>query len=161
MYTHKIIRFNYTTYDMRRDQDIVNPKTCHSNVMTLASEEMESEEHPFLYCHVLGIFHVNVVYNGPGRTDYTPRRLDFLWVRWYDLLEPSAYRGKISPYQLDHLTFPPVTDEGAFGFLNPADVLRSCHIIPAFALGRKFEGGEGLSCIAKDSKDWKSYYVSR
>ena len=72
---HKVIQFNYTTYDMRQDQDILNPGTLHCNVMVLApSEAMDpsSDVHPFLYARILAIFHVNVVYSGPGRTDYLP-----------------------------------------------------------------------------------------
>jgi hypothetical protein len=97
MYWHKIIRFNYTTYDMQREQDVLNPGTSHCNFMALAplnSGEI-SNEHPFMYGRALGIFHVNVIYNGPGMIDYQPRRFDFLWVRWYDLEPPPpSIRGQ-------------------------------------------------------------------
>ncbi|KAG1856158.1 hypothetical protein F4604DRAFT_1932022 [Suillus subluteus] len=33
MYRHNIARFNYTTYDVCRGQDVVNPRTSHCNVM--------------------------------------------------------------------------------------------------------------------------------
>lgn len=170
MYAHKVIKFNYTTYDMRRDQDVLNPGTSHCNIMTLArrgagNEASESDEHPFLYARVLGIFHVNVVYNGPGMIDYNPQRFDFLWVRWYDLEELAVTgkgtKPKGSPFHLDRLAFPSLNAEGAIGFLDPANVLRSCHIIPAFSKGKRYLDGQGLSKHARDSGDWKNYYVSR
>ncbi|OJA16859.1 hypothetical protein AZE42_09971 [Rhizopogon vesiculosus] len=35
IYHHNLIRFNYTTYDIRRAQDVINPKTPHCNIMLL------------------------------------------------------------------------------------------------------------------------------
>ena len=70
MYHHHIVRFNYTTYDVQRDQDIVNPKTPHCYIMLLVNldseraESMSKDEHPFLYAQVLGAYHVNVIYTG-------------------------------------------------------------------------------------------------
>jgi len=37
LYQHKIIRVNYTTYDMRRGTDIVKPEGPRSNIMLLAN----------------------------------------------------------------------------------------------------------------------------
>ena len=36
--------------------------------------------HPFKYARVLGVYHVNAVYIGPGSTDYQPCQIEFLWV---------------------------------------------------------------------------------
>jgi hypothetical protein len=36
MYNHRIVRFNYTTYDVRRSQDVINPRTSHCDIMLLA-----------------------------------------------------------------------------------------------------------------------------
>ena len=66
-----------------------------------------------------------------------------------------------TPYELDRLVFPSVSRQGAFGFLDPSDILRGCHIIPAFAKGKTFPDGRGMSKWARDSDDWKGYYVSR
>ena len=97
IYKHSLARFNYTTYDVRRSQDVVNPKTPHCDIMVLAHREdnhnnkSDSEpRHPFWYARVLGIFHANVVYTGPGMTDYMPRRLHFLWVQWFECMEDKA-----------------------------------------------------------------------
>ena len=87
MYRHNIMRINYTTYNVRHSQDNINPRTDHRDIMLLASTDNDSEDHQFIYARVLGIFHVNVIYTGPGMIDYHAHRMEFLWVRWYDNLD--------------------------------------------------------------------------
>lgn len=55
IYSVKVLRINYTTYDIRRDQDSLNPRT-HCDVM-LHSAETDPGAHPFWYARVLGVFH--------------------------------------------------------------------------------------------------------
>lgn len=98
---------------------------------------------------------MNVIYTGPGMLDYTPRRIDFLWVRWYDHQEGQ------NPARLDQLSFPPVASEGTFGFVDPADVVRSCHVIPRFSKGRRHPSGTGFSRLARDNRDWMAYNIGR
>lgn len=156
MFRHNILRVNYTTYDIHRKQDTINPMTPHRDVMVIADEE-DSERHPFMYARVLGIYHVNVIYIGPGMVDYRPRRLEFLWVRWFEL----EAEGDWSQSKLDIVAFPPMADGSSFGFLDPEDVVRGCHIIPRFSKGRRYVDARGLSRCARDSDDWKSYYINR
>src|SRR5262245_15169744 len=68
MYRHHLARFNYTTYDVRRAQDVVNPGTSHRDIMLLAnSGAIDSDlDHPFLYARILSIYHVNIIYMGDG-----------------------------------------------------------------------------------------------
>jgi hypothetical protein len=128
-------------------------------------ETASSTHHHWLYARVLGIYHVNVIYVGPGMVDYNFRRFEFLWVRWYQVHPPE--NNKL--YRLDQLSFLPVTSPGAFGFVDPADVVRSCHIIPRFASGKRFPVGHdhhahhdvGLSICGHDSHDWNCYYIGR
>jgi hypothetical protein len=158
MYLHNILRVNYTTYDVRRKQDTINPNTSHRDIMVLADNDDDSD-HPFLYARVIGIFHVNVVYTGGTMVDYHPRKVNVLWVRWfeYDTNVPGSW----SRSRLDHLSFPPMSHEESFGFLDPADVVRGCHIIPAFAAKKRYADERGLSHCAKDTGDWRRYYVNR
>jgi hypothetical protein len=156
LYCHNIMRINYTTYDVRRKQETINPRTPHRDIMVLS----DCEDHPFLYARVIGIFHVNVVYTGLEMVDYRPRRIEFLWVRWFEL-DPGAAAGSWATSTMDRLRFPPMADENSFGFLDPADVMRCAHIIPAFSYGKRYTDGKGLSSCAMDSADWRSYYVSR
>jgi hypothetical protein len=159
MYLHNILRVNYTTYDIRRKRDTINPNTSHCDVMVLAENEDDSN-HPFLYGRVIGILHVNAVYTGGPTFDYRPRKVEVLWVRWFehDLNAPAS---SWSNSRLDRLCFPPMACEDSFGFVDPANVIRGCHVIPAFSTGKRYSGGRGLSCCARDNGDWRSYYLNR
>jgi len=96
VYQHKQSRFHFTTYDIWRGTDTINPSTSRCNVMLLADNaditDSSSTEHRFLYARVLGVYHTNVVYTGPGMHDYQARRLDFLWVRWYEVVDSASSR---------------------------------------------------------------------
>lgn len=161
MYSHHLARFNYTTYDVRRAQDVINPSTCHCDIMLLANtSDIDSRaSHPFLYARVLGIYHVNVIYTGGATTNYNAQKVYFLWVRWFE------YEGTRSlgwdNYELDSVRFPPMADEHAFGFVDPNDVLRGCHVIPTFSGGRVHLDGVGLSHCARDGLDWAHYRINR
>jgi hypothetical protein len=162
MYQHKLLRFNFTTYDMRRETDIINPGTSRRDIMLLADHADGSDPpnlHHFLYARILGAFHANVIYPGPGPPDYKARRFDFLWVRWFEVVDPGSSGWKHST--LDSLRFPPLHRSDSFGFVDPDDVLRGCHILPAFAKGKRIETKVDVSRCAKDSKDYLLYYVNR
>ena len=82
IYHHKLIRFHFTTYDVQHGSDIINPGTSHCNIMLLADDAEGSpiSSNHFLYAQVLGGYHANVIYTGPGMCDFEARRFDFLWV---------------------------------------------------------------------------------
>lgn len=161
LYQHRIFRINYTTYDVRRGQDVINPSTSHRNIMVLADHGGSSDTsiHRFIYGRVLGIYHANVFYTGTSMHDFQPRRVEFLWVRWY--AHSSNSPNSWNSYKLNHLTFPPMADDGSFGFLDPSDVLRGCHILPRFHAGKRYRDGIGLSRITKDANDYHSYFQNR
>lgn len=147
---------NYTSYDMRREQDSINPSS-HNNIMLLAPP---GSSHPYLYACVLGIFHVNAYLAGLG--DKEPQLLPVLWARWYnlDLTSPWGFES----YELPRLEFAPLDDD-PFGFISPDQVLRAIHIIPTFKFGRSdialpgysIARSEGFDSGADD--DWRYYYV--
>lgn len=163
IFQHKLSRFNFTTYDVRRSADIIKPETTRRNIMLVSDDHVvsdgEGDPQHFLYARVLGAYHAQVIYTGPGMLDYKPRRLDFLWVRWYEVMDTTQTGWKNS--KLDKVRFPPIDSENAFGFVDPHDVLRSCHIIPAFKEGMCYSDGVGLSKCAKDADDYNEYYVGR
>ncbi|KAJ3765444.1 hypothetical protein FB446DRAFT_831487 [Lentinula raphanica] len=70
---------NYTTYDVRRDQDTINPHS-HADVMVL-SPETGPDAHPYWYAHVLRIFRVWVVSNHPTASTARsgPQEMIVLW----------------------------------------------------------------------------------
>ena len=115
--------------------------------------------HRFLFARVLGIYHVNAIFTSLATCDYSLRRLDFLWVRWFSYNEEKSPAWR--DCRLDLLHFPPVGSDDAFGFVDPSDVLRGCHIIPAFASGKFHLDGQGISPCATDSHDWRKYYIMR
>jgi hypothetical protein len=158
MYKHQLLRINYTSYDVRRSQDIINLGTLRRDIMTLANDSHD-DSHPFRYGRVLGIYHVNVVYRGSGAIDYVARRLDFLWVRWfeYKTIKPMVW----ADYQLDQVYFPQMSRDDAFGFVDPKDVLRACHMVPNFPSGKVHDDAVSVSKLANDAHDWQVYYVNR
>ena len=87
IYCHHLFRINYMTYDVCCAQDTINPQTDHCDIMLLVPLD---STHPFLYACVLGIFHANVIYSGPGSKDYIARHLEILWVHWFEVRDVSA-----------------------------------------------------------------------
>lgn len=163
LYQHRILRVNYTTYDVRRDQDLVNGHSAHCNIMVLCQPSGEPNADggsSYRYGRVLGAYHVNVNYNGPARPYYhETHRMEIIWVRWYE--EVGESESGWSHQRLGRLRFVPIEDDDAFGIVDPAEVLRGCHVIPRFRFGKVHREGVGRSPLAKDSSDWKQYYINR
>lgn len=114
--------------------------------MVLADNE-DASDHPFLYARVLGIFHANVVYMGSQVVDYTARPYEFLWVRWFDF-DPKVSPGGWSSSAFDRLRFPPMAQPDSFSFLDPEDMVRSCHSAK-FPPGQASLRWEGLVAICE------------
>ena len=107
----------------------------------------DSIEDRYVYARVLGVYHVNVVYNGPGSLDLNPRRINFLWVRWFESENADG-----NAFSLNRLSLPTVSASSeSLDFLNPEDVLRACHIIPRFYLGRKHVEEKHISSVIAES----------
>jgi hypothetical protein len=127
LYHHSILRVNYTTYDLQREQDTINPRT-RANIMVLSHEE---KTHPYWYARVIGIFHIDVEYRQDDTGLYSrPTQMDFLFIRWFqwDIL-PAGWAAK----QLHRLVFFDEDSTDAYGFLDPDSVIRGVHLIPGFA----------------------------
>jgi hypothetical protein len=54
-----------------------------------------------------------------------------------------------------------MASDDAFGFLDPADLIRGCHIIPLFSQGQVHSDRTAHSFYAQDGEDWRQYYVNR
>lgn len=128
IYSAKVLRVNYTTYDVRRDQDSMNPRTS-ADVMVL-SPETGPQAHPFWYARVLGVFHARILHTGPSATNRSIQHMEFLWVRWFGVVPGHRYGHRAA--RLPKVGFVPDNDPLAFGFLDPSLMLRGCHLIPAF-----------------------------
>jgi hypothetical protein len=90
--------------------------------------------------------------------DYTPHRLDFLWVRWFQHIGIPA---RWEEHRLDSMCFPPMANQDAFGFVDPKDVLRGCHLIQNFQHGQVHCDAISLSRCARDGQDWQRYNLNR
>ena len=94
--------------------------------------------------------------------------MPFLWVRWFGA-EPG-YTPSFTHARLPKIGFVQWEEEYdnyAFGFLDPGQVLRGCHLIPAFHLGHTTELLPHDCPIARQVKsensstqDWTNYYVN-
>jgi hypothetical protein len=154
IYEHKTLRARYATYDACDEEDIIRVSGPKTHIMILnPAYSSDIAAHPFLYARVHGIYHANIVYKG-GTRDSEAVRLEFLWVRWFRWEGRSA-----SSYGLHVLTFPHVTENGAFGFIDPTDILRGCHIVPGSSPDEVTVHGN-LSGVARDSEDSKAYFVN-
>jgi hypothetical protein len=140
---------------MRRDQDVINLRT-RSDVMVLSNDD--DDGYPYWHCRVIGIFHINVRELGG---DQNVKRFDVLWVRWYGLDESCAWG--FSAKRLPCIGFGHSDDPETFGFLDPSDVVRACHLIPSFSQGRKEQllPARSLSHqLNEDDMDYFRYYVN-
>jgi hypothetical protein len=117
---------------MRRAQDSMNPCT-HADIMVLSHGDDEDEEkgHPYWYAHIIGIFHVNVRHVGPTSKGSDSQKIEFLWVRWFG--RDLGYRAGWKARRLYHIGF---ADNQQFSFLDPKEVIRGVHLLPAFAHGQ-------------------------
>ena len=97
--------------------------------MTLGHEEEEEDTtwHPYWYAKVLGIFHVNVRRSGCMEIE----RMEVLWVHWFG--RDPVHEGGFETRRLHRIGLTDGKDPTSYGFLDPGDVLRSVHLIPAFS----------------------------
>ena len=164
IYFHSKLSVNYTTYDLRREQDTINPLT-RSDILVLSHEDEKT--HPYWYARVVHVFHVFVQVRENEHSPFLePTRMNVLFVRWFgrDMDYPSGWSAK-RPHRLRFFGYRD-TSADAFGFIDPDSVIRGVHLIPAFAFGstddllgpskarRKLDGAPN----AYD--DWNYYYVN-
>ncbi|OSD02376.1 hypothetical protein PYCCODRAFT_1390006 [Trametes coccinea BRFM310] len=171
LYRHKQLRINYTTYDMRRNQDVINPHR-QRDIMLLAQANGQLEDtgesddsHPYWYARVLDIFHANVRYVGPGATRAMRKwqQMDFVWVRWF--VRDPDHLGGFQERRLPRLHFLEADNSemgDLFGFVDPNDILRAAYILPGFEHGttNRLLGCSKLARTTADNdEDYEYYYA--
>lgn len=156
MYFHKLMRVNYTTYDVRRGQDSLSSRK-RSDVMTLARDE--ANPHPFDYARIIGIFHVEVAHPS-FNDDYRGHHLEILWVRRFRV--DHSYSAGFKKKRMHRVAFLGSDDPDSFGFLHPDEVIRGAHLIPAFHHGgtSDYLTGKSLARNEDESDDYKYFYVN-
>jgi hypothetical protein len=89
--------------------------------------------------------------------------MDFLFVRWFghDMGHWGGWRAK-QPHQIG---FVDGKDDAPFGFLDPQEVIRGIHLIPAFHYGRTHDilPPSHLACPGRldNDEDWVFFYVNQ
>jgi hypothetical protein len=162
IYKHKVLRVNYTTYDLRREQDSLNSRT-HADFMTLSHEDdiPDHKRFPYWFGRIIGIFHTMVRYQGAGPHLTKPQRFNFLFVRWFgrELNHQAGWKSK----RLHRIGFVDGDDDTAFGFLDPQEVIRGVHLIPAFKYGQTttlLPPSTTARVSSEKDQDWLCYYVN-
>ncbi|KAG8733926.1 hypothetical protein FRC10_012061 [Ceratobasidium sp. 414] len=161
MYWHKTLHINYTSYDVLRQQDVLNAGTPNCFVMLPAETNGKPGAHPFVYAKVLGIYHTKIVHGS-----HLPKWMDFVHVRWlyYDYEQPGGWDHK----RLDRVNYISCSTNDdildSFDFVDPANILRATHLIPDFC-SNMTKGLLNLdTLIAYDNTDfgnWNAYYVNQ
>jgi hypothetical protein len=164
IYSVQTCHIYYTSYDLQRQCDTVNPRT-HPDIM-LRSPVNEEGAEPYWYARVLGVYHANIWAENsviPGARNV--RHMDFLWVRWFG--EVPGYRSGFRRARLPAIGFIESTDDFAFSFVDPTNVVRGCHLIPAFDAGQSSDLLPWPGSVARrfnsedtDDSDWLYFYVN-
>lgn len=155
------MKIKYTTYDVRRDEDVIHVNTQQCNLMLLNgrySAALGRSVSPYIYGKVLGIFHANVSFSGvlpDGKINSTSHRLDFCWVHWYDSLSFGE------EFKLDRVRLLPLDSGDSLGFVDPTNVIRGVHIIPRFSAGLSKMLTPPTKLERKGSQLWKEYYINK
>jgi hypothetical protein len=148
LYSHKKMSMHYTTYDIRRGLDVINLPSGKCDIMVSSCHA----NYPFRYARVIGIFHV--ITSTPSTSE---QHFDLLWVRWFESVQDLD-----KDVHLDVVRFESNLGK-QFGFLNPGDVIRACHIIPDWSHGlvppsqqhvNKWKG-------SSEARDYQFYYVNK
>jgi hypothetical protein len=156
------MRINFTTYDVTRDGDVIHPK-MYPDVM-VKSPETGPGAQPYWYARVIGVFHAYVSSTHPDVREKKLHPMDFLWVRWFGM-EPGPYRHGFRLARLPKIGFVQSSDYYAFTFLDPAQVIRGVHLIPAFMEERTsslLPVPKSAARILKpdEQDDWVNFYVN-
>lgn len=130
------------------------------------SHENDEEKHPYWYARLIRIFHVNVWYYGGDNTPSTSRRMDVLFVRWFgrDVTFPAGFSNK-RLHRIGFITNDtsnPDVDSGCFGFVDPDQVIRGVHLIPAYAYKctNQYLGPSFVRREEEADDDWRYFYVN-
>lgn len=158
------MRINFTTYDVRRGEDVVHMDTPQCNVMLLNGcfkKDTGEKEHQYLYGKVIGIFHANVSYVGTlpeGANPYADsrfHRMDFTWIHRYN------FCGSTTEFKLDQVSMVPISSSNAFDFVDPADIVRAVHLIPRFSAGKLDPQIPRSPLSAVDEESYEAYFINR
>lgn len=129
IYQHSVLKLYYDTYDLQRGYHSVNPKS-RRDVMILS----KTGYRPYDYARVKGIFHVEAAYrDSSDHLEYS--LIQFMWVRNFEDISEDV--GPFEKKRLTTLELCDHKDPNAFRFLDPSEIVRAVHLIPAFSSHEK------------------------
>lgn len=165
IYRHKTLRVNYTSYDMRRNQDYLNPQAEPADIMLISQEdESEKDRNVYWYGRIIDIFHADIQHINPESRSAKSLKMDFLWMRWLGRPLSRSYHSGWKARRIPRLAFlQPEDDLPMHGFIDPSLVVRRVHLIPAFVYGRVTGTSEPSAAHQpeeNDKRDWNVYYIN-
>ena len=152
----KILRINYTTYDIRQDHDTIQPSW--GDVIMTSSRD---QDHPFWYAQIIHAWHIQA-YFSPAGASSSKHKMEVLWVHWLSIDRDHRWgfkEGRLPKvgFVLDR------ADHAPFGFLDPSLMIRGCHLIPAFSdchMSELLQEGASLARVSGEIDDWAGFYVN-
>jgi hypothetical protein len=168
LYFHQMARFNYTTYDMRRNQDHIHVGTARSDVMFIDADFDGDPEtsHPFWYGRVIKIFHVWVRlkdWDLGSRYIQYHRKYTLLQVLWVRCFEVDQIAG--GTRSLDRLRwledFSNSPSSSGCCFISPDLVVRACHLVPQFNLLPISSPGQSLVCKSANTIQYRYHLINK
>jgi len=156
LYEHPILNIKYTSYEVQQERDIVHLGYDRTGIMVYTPTLQEDESEPWSYASVLAVYRATI----RTASNLEPHTLTVLWVRW---MQRSAL-GLTGPNSRNftRVSFVPSSSisGSTFDFVDPSHIIRACHLIPAFNIGRTHDLLD--PSIARDPKgDWCAYYANR
>ena len=130
----------------------------------LQSPITEEDAEPYWYARVLGVYYANIWSRNPAiHGGRNARHMDFLWVCWFG--EEPDYCSGFCQACLLKISFVESTYDFAFSFIDPANVVHRCHLIPAFSAGQNTgllpHSHSTAQCAnPEDVDDWLNFYVN-
>ncbi|KAH6883744.1 hypothetical protein BKA70DRAFT_1054487, partial [Coprinopsis sp. MPI-PUGE-AT-0042] len=101
----------------------------NANVMVANSSHQgascDSDNQPFDYARVEGIFEANVSFRGNEDQPCRYVCLEFLWIRRFQRQGKS-----LGIHGLDLLSLPSLENCSYFDFVDPRSIIQGCHVIP-------------------------------
>jgi len=156
LYQHPILNIKYTSYEVQQEKDIIHLGYGRTGVMVYTPALGQDENEPWSYADILAIYHVTV----RTTSNTEPQQFTVLWVRWMQCNEVGLTG--LNSRNFTRVSFVPWSGipGSTFDFIDPSHVIRACHLIPAFNLGRTYDLLE--PSIFRDPKgDWCAYYANR
>jgi len=136
---HQFVRINYTTYDLRREQDTLKAGGTNCDIVMLANEDDDTDgdnaHFPLWAARVIHVIHVDACLKTSQNERWAkPKRIDILYVRYFAIDDGTT------PDRLPRFAFAETEGEDGnlapiTGFVDPGRVLRGVHMIPSFRDG--------------------------